>query len=112
MTDDSNLITFRPRRQSPDTRLRKARLAKKFSQADLAVVSGVSVSWVSMLERKPELMSPSVAERLARALGVPAADLLPEASVLTADPASGPGLCLSTPTPPTLAGAPPEGGRR
>jgi transcriptional regulator with XRE-family HTH domain len=83
--DNSDLLDSRPRQKSPSTQLRRARLARKLAQTDLAFVSGVSVSWISVLERRPELMSRSVAERLARALGVTADELMPAAAI---DPAA------------------------
>jgi plasmid maintenance system antidote protein VapI len=111
ITDDSaDLLTNRPRQKSPDSKLRKARLARKFSQADLAVVSGVSVSWVSMLERRPELLSPDVAQRLARALGATAEELLAATPLRSQALASAPpaaGVCLSTP--PSASGIAHEG---
>jgi transcriptional regulator with XRE-family HTH domain len=70
MTDNNASIRSRPRQESPDSTLRRARLAKGLSQVDLADVSGVSVSWISVLERRPRLMSRRVAERLAGALDV------------------------------------------
>jgi transcriptional regulator with XRE-family HTH domain len=88
--DDSNLLDSRPRQKSPPTQLRNARLARKLAQTDLAFVSGVSVSWISVLERRPELMSRSVAERLARALGVTADELMPAAANASAAPPSAP----------------------
>lgn len=77
MTNNNSAITNRPRRESPASKLRSARLAKGFSQVDLAVVSGVSMSWISVLERKPDLMTQWVAERLASSLGLTAEDLQP-----------------------------------
>ena len=57
--------------------LRTARLAKGLSQVDIAFQSGVSLSWISVLERKPGLMTKRVAERLAAALGVSTEALWP-----------------------------------
>jgi transcriptional regulator with XRE-family HTH domain len=75
MTDNNASIRSRPRQESPDSTLRRARLAKGLSQVDLADVSGVSVSWISVLERRPPLMSRRVAERLAGPLGIPVEEL-------------------------------------
>ena len=78
MTNDNSTPAInRRRRDSPASRLRSARLAKGFSQADLAFESGVSLSWVSVLERQPGLMTQRVAARLAVALGVPPEGLWP-----------------------------------
>ena len=75
MTDNNASINSRPRQESPDSTLRRARPTKGLSQVDLADVSGVSVSWISVLERRPPLMSRGVAERLAGALDVTGGEL-------------------------------------
>lgn len=67
----SNSRKTRPRREAPESKLRTARLAKGLAQVDLAVQADVSLSWISVLERKPQLMTSAVAARLAGALGVP-----------------------------------------
>ena len=74
---DNNTSTYtnRPRREAPRSALRTARLAKGLSQVDLAFASGVSMSWISVLERRPGLMTERVAERLSSALEVSAQDL-------------------------------------
>jgi transcriptional regulator with XRE-family HTH domain len=67
----------RPRQEAPESKLRTARLAKGLAQVDLATQAAVSLSWISVLERKPQLMTTRVAERLASALGVPVEAITP-----------------------------------
>jgi len=55
--------------------LKARRLAKKLSQEDLAEKAGISVSYVSMLERGQRSPPLDTLESLAKALGVRAADL-------------------------------------
>lgn len=76
-TNTSNSRRTRPRRDAPESKLRDARLAKGLAQVDLAVQANVSLSWISVLERKPQLMTSAVAERLAGALGVPVEAIQP-----------------------------------
>ena len=76
MSDNTRTTsTHRPRRTAPESALKKARLAKGLSQLDLAVASGVSVSWISALERQPGLLTQEIAERLAGALELPLGSL-------------------------------------
>lgn len=74
---DANTGSTRPRRESPHTRLRAARLARGLSQAELAVLAGLSPGWISLLERTPELMTSRAAQRLAAVLGVSEQELRP-----------------------------------
>jgi len=55
--------------------LKARRLAKKLSQEDLAEKAGISVSYVSMLERGQRSPPLDTLESLAKALGVRAVDL-------------------------------------
>ncbi len=75
--NNSNTGANRPRQEAPKSKLRTARLAKGLSQVDLAFKSGVSLSWLSVLERKPGLMTQRIAERLAAALDLPVKALWP-----------------------------------
>lgn len=75
MTDNNASIKSRPRQESPDSTLRRARLAKGLSQVDLADASCVSVSWISVLDRRPRQISRRIAERLAGALGITVEEL-------------------------------------
>lgn len=65
----------RPRRDSPVSALRTARLAKGLSQAELAARAGLSPGWVSLLERTPEFLTERTARQISEVLGVPAEDL-------------------------------------
>jgi len=56
--------------------LRAARLQKKLSQEVLAQKAGLSVSYVSMLERGQRTPPLDTLETLAKALGVPPLNLL------------------------------------
>ena len=56
--------------------VRRLRAKKNLSQKALAERSGVSVSYVSMLERGQRSPPLETIEKLARALGVPPATLL------------------------------------
>lgn len=56
--------------------VRRLRARKKLSQKALAERTGVSVSYVSMLERGQRSPPLETIEKLARALGVPPATLL------------------------------------
>lgn len=67
----------RPRRESPESRLRAARLAKGLSQAELAARAGLSPGWVSLLERSPEFITERTAQRLGSVLEVSAQELRP-----------------------------------
>jgi len=61
---------------TPPSRLREERLRRGLTQVGLACLAGVASSSVSKVERAPMLLRPAMAEKLAAALGVPAADLL------------------------------------
>jgi transcriptional regulator with XRE-family HTH domain len=58
--------------------LRKARLAKKLSQEDLAEVSGLHRTYVGSVERAERNVSIDNMERLSAAVGVSMPDLLKE----------------------------------
>jgi transcriptional regulator with XRE-family HTH domain len=58
--------------------LRKARLAKKLSQEDLAEVSGLHRTYVGSVERAERNVSIDNMERLSAAVGVSLRDLLKE----------------------------------
>jgi transcriptional regulator with XRE-family HTH domain len=71
--------------------LRKARQAKGLSQEELAHHAGIDRTYISALERRVHAASIEVVERLARELGLEAADLLrrparPEAPATKAKP--------------------------
>lgn len=61
---------------TPQSRLRDARIAKGLRQTDLATLAGVASSSISSIERAPTLLRPAMAKRLADALGCDPADLL------------------------------------
>lgn len=67
----------RKRRAPEETPLRLARLAKGLSQAELAAQAGLSLGWVSLVERTPQFITASTATRLAAVLGIPAEKLQP-----------------------------------
>ncbi|MCX5732381.1 MAG: helix-turn-helix transcriptional regulator [Deltaproteobacteria bacterium] len=58
------------------TNIRRLREKKKLSQKALADKVGISVSYVSMLERGQRSPPLETIEKMAKALGVPAASLL------------------------------------
>ena len=58
--------------------LRKARLAKKLSQEDLAEVSGLHRTYVGSVERAERNVSIDNMERLSAAVGVSLPDLMKE----------------------------------
>jgi transcriptional regulator with XRE-family HTH domain len=58
--------------------LRKARLAKKLSQEDLAEVSGLHRTYVGSVERAERNVSIDNMERLSAAVGISLPDLLKE----------------------------------
>ena len=58
--------------------LRKARLAKKLSQEDLAELSGLHRTYVGSVERAKRNVSIDNMERLSAAVGVSMPDLLKE----------------------------------
>ncbi|MGA8893478.1 MAG: helix-turn-helix transcriptional regulator [Anaeromyxobacteraceae bacterium] len=58
------------------TNVRRLREKKKLSQKALADKVGISVSYVSMLERGQRSPPLETIEKMAKALGVPAASLL------------------------------------
>jgi transcriptional regulator with XRE-family HTH domain len=58
------------------TNVRKLREKKKLSQKSLADKVGISVSYVSMLERGQRSPPLETIEKMAKALGVPPANLL------------------------------------
>ena len=58
------------------TNVRRLREKKKLSQKALADTVGISVSYVSMLERGQRSPPLETIEKMAKALGVPAASLL------------------------------------
>jgi transcriptional regulator with XRE-family HTH domain len=58
------------------TNVRKLREKKKLSQKALADKVGISVSYVSMLERGQRSPPLETIEKMAKALGVPPANLL------------------------------------
>jgi transcriptional regulator with XRE-family HTH domain len=58
------------------TNVRRLREKKKLSQKSLADKVGISVSYVSMLERGQRSPPLETIEKMAKALGVPAASLL------------------------------------
>ena len=57
--------------------LKTIRLRRKIAQERLAALAGLSRGWVGFLERNPESMTPTAAERLAPVLGVSVQELLP-----------------------------------
>jgi transcriptional regulator with XRE-family HTH domain len=59
-------------------RLRQARAGRGMTQADLADRAGVSEAYVGRLERGRAAPGIDLVARLAKALGLPAADLLPD----------------------------------
>ena len=59
------------------TAMRKRRLAVNLSQAEVAARSGLSLAWISEVERQPTFLTPSVAEKIAAALGCTEKDILP-----------------------------------
>jgi transcriptional regulator with XRE-family HTH domain len=60
--------------------MRERRLRAGLTQADLAARAGVSLGWVAEVERQPAFLTPSVAEKIAAALGCAAKDILPPAT--------------------------------
>ncbi|HEX8908635.1 MAG TPA: helix-turn-helix transcriptional regulator [Anaeromyxobacteraceae bacterium] len=64
---------------SNDTPLRSARRAAGLTQAALAALVGRTASWVSYTESRTFRLLPAMAERIAAALGVPVAMVLPGA---------------------------------
>lgn len=56
--------------------LKALRYQREFSQEDLAAAANIDRTYVSALERAKYAASVDMLERLAKALGVPAADLL------------------------------------
>lgn len=58
--------------------LKRARLARKLSQESLAAKAGISVSYISMLEREQRSPPLDTLEQLAAALGVKPVALLAE----------------------------------
>ena len=58
------------------TNLRRERLAKEWSQMDLAEASGLHFTYVSSVEGAKRNISIDAMERLARALGIPLSTLL------------------------------------
>jgi len=61
-------------------RLREVRMANGMTQAQLAREANVTIPYVSRLENGGIAPGIDLADRLARALGVPVADLLPTAA--------------------------------
>lgn len=57
-------------------RVRTLRNARRWSQADLADASGLHRTYISLIEREECGVGLDKLERLAKALGVPASDLL------------------------------------
>jgi transcriptional regulator with XRE-family HTH domain len=57
--------------------MRGLRLKAGLSQAEVAARAGVSLGWVSEVERQPTFLTQAVAERIAAALGCTATDILP-----------------------------------
>jgi transcriptional regulator with XRE-family HTH domain len=53
------------------------RLDEGMSQAELAARAGLSPGWVSLLERRPEFITPRTAKLIARALRVVPEEILP-----------------------------------
>ncbi len=68
------MMTATATRESP---VRAARLRKNLPQERLAALSGLSRGYVGYLERNPEAMTPTAAEKLAVVLGCKAKELLP-----------------------------------
>jgi len=62
-------------------RLRQLRLERGMSQAELAQQAQVTTNYISRLERGGAAAGIDLAARLAAALGVPVADLLPTSAV-------------------------------
>ncbi len=60
----------------PESPLRAIRARRGLNQERLAAISGFSRGWIGFLERNPECMTSSAAERLAVVLHVLPADLL------------------------------------
>jgi len=58
------------------TALREARRRAGLTAEALATRAGLSLGWLRVCERAPQFMSPSLAARLAEALGVEPRDLL------------------------------------
>lgn len=74
MTDSP---VFRIRRRAPTlTPMRTHRLRAGLTQADVAARTGISLGWISEVERQPAFLTAPVADRIAAALGCTAADLL------------------------------------
>ncbi len=73
MTGGMRTTTTTSRPESP---LRAARHRKRLNQERLAALSGVSRGWVGYLERNPECMTWTAAERFAAALGCSPDDLM------------------------------------
>jgi transcriptional regulator with XRE-family HTH domain len=69
-TSGTRSSSTRPRRESPQSPLRAARLAKGLSQVELAARAGLSPGWVSLLERSPEFLTERTSKRLAEVLEV------------------------------------------
>ena len=61
--------------ERPTSPLLAIRLRRKLNQERVAALSGLSRGWVGFLERNPEVMTRSSAEKLAAALGVRPEDL-------------------------------------
>jgi transcriptional regulator with XRE-family HTH domain len=59
-----------PPKPLPPSPLRTIRLRRKIAQERLAALAGLSRGWVGFLERNPESMTPTAAEKLAAVLGV------------------------------------------
>jgi transcriptional regulator with XRE-family HTH domain len=76
-SSDTRRGSTRPRRESPESHLRTARLEKGFTQAELAARAGLSPGWISLLERSPEFITARTSQRLAEVLGVTEQEIRP-----------------------------------
>ena len=70
-------IQKKTRRTTPPvTALRQLRMRAGISREVLAARTGLSLTWLGLVERRPEFLSPNVAKRLARTLHCRSEDLL------------------------------------
>jgi DNA-binding XRE family transcriptional regulator len=66
-----------PGSSSTPSPLKSIRLQRRIPQERLAALAGLSRGWVGFLERNPESMTTTAAEKLAAVLGVAAKELQP-----------------------------------
>ena len=77
MSSATDSILKTRHRVPPMTAIRRLRLVAQMSQANLASRSGLSLGWVSVVEREPGLLTLPVAEKLAHALNCNPLEIMP-----------------------------------